>query len=124
MQTPLLVEGLDPVVETPNVVLNSHAGLNANVEGFLTVRNYGTGPLEGEPGRLFVARFDASGAVLAADIAKGARSTSTSDGNAILATDGPDVLLGGSFYGPLSFGPAQFDADYTGTGILMRFVPK
>ena len=36
------------VVETPNVVLNSQAGLNANVEGFLTVRNEGTGPLEGE----------------------------------------------------------------------------
>jgi hypothetical protein len=36
------------VVETETVVLNSQAGLNANVEGVVLVRNDGTGPLEGE----------------------------------------------------------------------------
>ena len=36
------------VVETQQVVLNSQAGLNANVEGVLVVRNDGIGPLEGE----------------------------------------------------------------------------
>lgn len=36
------------VVETTSVVLNSQAGLNANVEGVASVRNDGTGPLEGE----------------------------------------------------------------------------
>jgi hypothetical protein len=36
------------VVETKTVVLNGQAGLNANVEGVVLVRNDGTGPLEGE----------------------------------------------------------------------------
>jgi len=85
--------------------------------------DFGTGPLvtpTPNTERLFLARFDSSGAALASVIAGGVTDTATSHGGAVLPAFGRDVIVAGRYDGTFTLGPASYTTSYERWGFVLR----